>query len=262
MKRSVKITMLAAAGAALLTQAVRAQTAPPGDLVLGFTSTAAGVTQDYVIDLGAFSSLSSSQISHLGGAVNLAQFGTGGAPPIGSMNVGVMFGQGAAQTGDFAGVSQFRTGGNAAGVVGTESVPATPSSGNFVTSAATDAASLLLGTPGNGNQFSFTIQGNTLTAGGFANNLGVNPMVAMPGSTIALDLFESTRLAPSGRSTPASAFTYEGTLNIDLSGPNAIVDFTPAGFAAAVPEPSTYGLIAGAGLLIVSLRRQLRGANA
>jgi hypothetical protein len=255
--------MSTAACVALFTQVARAQNPSPGDLVLGFTGNPlAGVTADYVVDLGALSSLSSSQISHLGGAINLGQFGTGGTPAIGSMNVGVIFGQGSAQTGDFAGLSQLRTGSSAAGVVGSEAAPATPSGGGFVTQADSAAASLLLGTPGNGNTFSFTGQGNTLTPGGFANVLGVNPLVSMPGSTIALDLFETTRLASTGRTTPASPFTYIGTLNLNLSGPSAVADFTPAGFVAAVPEPSTYGLVAGAGLLIVSLRRQLCGAKA
>jgi hypothetical protein len=249
------ITKMAVVSAAvvLAAQAAQAQI-PAGDLVLGFSSTAAGVTQDYIVDLGALPTTASS----LGGAVNFSQFGTGGAPSIGNMNVGVLFGKGNASTGDFAGYSVLRTGNNASGVQGTESTPATLATGNVITSAALDAQSMVAGLIPQGNQFSMLTQSSG-TAGTFANNMSANPLTSMPGTTISLDLFEATRLAQSGRSTPASAFTYEGTLNIDLTGPNAVVDFVPV--AAAVPEPSTYGLIAGAGLLLVSLRRQFRGST-
>jgi hypothetical protein len=57
-------------------------------------------------------------------------------------------------------------------------------------------------------------------------------------------------------STPSSAFTLEGTLNLDFTGASPVADFTPA----PVPEPSTYGLLAGAGLLLLALRRQFRSS--
>src|SRR5581483_9153546 len=252
MNKTTKLAFSCATGAVLAMNTAQAQ-APAGDLVLGFTSSSA--TADYVVDLGSLASLmSAGGVSHLGGTINLGQFGTGGAPSIGSMNVGVMFGSSAAQKGDYAGLSQLRAGGNPAG---TETTPATPSSGNFVTQAGTDAASFLLGLPSNTAQFSTTVQGDPIPAGTFANILGLTPLQAMPGTTISLDLFETTRLAPSGRTTPASAYAYEGTLDINLSGPNAVVDFTPA---AAVPEPTSLSLLTGAGALFVFWRRrQLRG---
>jgi hypothetical protein len=253
MKEITKLAVVSATTALLATSVASAQTAPAGDLILGFTSSSA--TADYVVDLGSLASLiSAGGVSHLGGNVDLAQFGAGGAPSIGNMNVGVMFGSSAAQTGDYAGVSQVRAGGNASGTAGTEPAPGTPTSGNFVTQAGTDAASLLLGLPANTAQFSTTIQGDPISAGTFANTLGVTPLQAMPGTTISLDLFETTRLAPVGRGTPASAFTYEGTLDIDFSVPNnPVVDFTSV---AAVPEPSTLSLLAGAGLLVLHWRRR------
>ncbi len=259
MNTLTKMAVVSAA-AVLVAQGARAQIAN-GDLVLGFTGTGA-TTQDYVIDLGSLTSFNSqsSTIQHLGGLVNLGSFAVPN-PVIGSMNVGVLFGSGNGVTGDYVGYGILRSGNNAAGTVGTEAAPATPSGGSFVTLAANAGNGTTLGTPANTTALSFTGNANPLTTGGVAQNLNAQDVLnPMAGTSIALDLFESTRLAPSGRSTPASAFTYEGTLNIDLSGANAVVDFTPAGFASAVPEPSTYGLIGGAGLLFMALRRQLRGS--
>lgn len=54
-----------------------------------------------------------------------------------------------------------------------------------------------------------------------------------------------------------TGWTYKGYLTLDLSGDTQdLLTFTPA---VAVPEPATYGAIAGLGLLVVSIRRQLTG---
>jgi hypothetical protein len=240
MNKFTKIAVVAAL-AAMAAQGLRAQTAPGGDLILGFTSTSS--SSDYVVDLGAIPTVP----TDLGSAINLSQFGTGGAPSIGNMSVGVMFGKAVGTPGDFAGLS----------VPHGTAAPPTPS-GNNVSAAVNDALSVIIGTPGNTTLTSFTGQSAFLTAGTFANSLGADPRVVMPGTSIVLDIYESTRLANSGRTTVASAFSLIGTLSLDLSGPTAHAEFTPT----AVPEPSTYGLIAGAGLLLVVLRRRLSSQRA
>jgi hypothetical protein len=52
--------------------------------------------------------------------------------------------------------------------------------------------------------------------------------------------------------------TYEGYFTFQTDGE---VDFTTAA-VVAVPEPATYGLLAGAGLLAVAKRRQFRSRSA
>jgi hypothetical protein len=234
---------------------------PSGDLILGFTSPTA--TLDYVVDLGNISSLGDRSTHHQGGLIDLNQWG-GPGHTFGTVSgtfTGVMFGQQVGQPGDIAGISVIRNGATfnplnpAAG--GSDVLPGlNPPSGNSVTGAGTDVNSVLLGNPALTAGFSFTSQSAIGPAGTFANLLQWDPRSQFNGTTIALDLFSSTRLPNAGRSTVASSYSYFGTLVLDLTGPNAVADFT------AVPETSTYGMIAGAGLLLVLLRRQFAGAKA
>jgi hypothetical protein len=242
MNKFTKIAVVAAT-AALAAQGLRAQTAPGGDLILGFTSGTA--TSDYVVDLGAIPSVP----TDLGSAINLSQFGTGGAPSIGNMSVGVIFGNPVnSGPGDYVGFSVSHGG----------AAPVTPS-GNSVTGAGTQAGSVLIGTPANTLGTSFTGQSAVTTAGTFANYFQTDPRLSMPGTSLVLDIYESMRIASTGRGTPtATAFSLIGTLSLDLSGGTPHAEFTPT----AVPEPSTYGLIAGAGLLLVALRRRLSAQRA
>ncbi len=256
MKKFTSAVILTAA-VALANQAAQAQV-NSGDLVIGFTSASAAT--DYVVDLGSLSSFSTTSITQLGSLISQNQINTtfGG---INGVNVGAIAGNPSqAGPGDFAATTLLRLGGNAVGVQGTESAPATPG-GNGVTGAGTDAISLSLGTPSPANAFSFSTQANPLTAGGFANNLATSPLSTVSGSTISEDIFESTRLPVSGRSTPATPFAYLGQLDLDLSGSSPSLEFVPAGFSA-VPEPGTYGLLAGTGLLALALRRQFISKNA
>jgi hypothetical protein len=235
-----------------------------GDIILGFTSPSA--TQDYVVDLGNMSSLGDGATHHLGSLIDLTQFGGAGHtfPSVNGTFTGVMFGQQVGIPGDLAGISVVRNGAafNPANPApGASDVLPTlnPPSGNNVTAASTDASSLALGNPLQSDGFSFTSQSAILTAGSFANNLQWDPRSQISGTIITMDLFESTRQANVGRGTVATPYTYYGTLVLDLTGPNAVADFTGA---AAVPEPSTCVMLVGAGLLLVVLRRRFTGAKA
>ncbi len=224
--------------------------ANPGDLILGFTSSSA--TLDYVVDLGNIPQGS----MQLGGSINVSMLNTAFPSGVNGVNAGVAFGVGKGGIGDYAGLSVLRTGNNASGVAGTEPIPGTPSGGIFVTAAASSANSVTLGNPANSSSSSFTFAANTLNAGGFANELGTSPSSTISGTTISLDLYESTRLTPSGRSTPASAFTYEGQLDLDFSNPSTpSAQFIPV---AAVPEPTTNALMVSSGLVALFLRGLLR----
>ncbi len=64
------------------------------------------------------------------------------------------------------------------------------------------------------------------------------------------DLWRNTRPSATGA---ASGWVYEGFFTLNFTSPTTeTLTFTP------VPEPSAYGLIAGAGLLVLCYRRQLR----
>jgi hypothetical protein len=67
-----------------------------------------------------------------------------------------------------------------------------------------------------------------------------------------LEMFSQSSL------TGARVQTVLGTLLINAN--TDTITFT--GAASAVPEPSTYGLVAGAGLLLVSLRNRFSRKNA
>jgi hypothetical protein len=57
-------------------------------------------------------------------------------------------------------------------------------------------------------------------------------------------------ILPSG--SGAGTWTLVGTITLNFSGATPVITFDQA----AVPEPATYGALAGFGLLALSLRRQ------
>jgi hypothetical protein len=83
--------------------------------------------------------------------------------------------------------------------------------------------------------------------GGGAPKNTTSATFATDGGSIVSDLFE---FDPLGSSSKAG---YEGYFTFNSDG---TLDFTTG--SGTVPEPATYGIFAGAGLLVVSLRNQLR----
>ena len=61
-------------------------------------------------------------------------------------------------------------------------------------------------------------------------------------------LYEDTR--------SSKPFGYEGYFNLDINDGTVSLTYDPV---TAVPEPGTYGLLAGAGLLLLGIRRQFTG---
>jgi len=155
-----------------------------------------------------------------------------------------------------------RTGSNAQNVQGTENggvVPTTIGSRTTLSAAANLVTSTPTGSPLASDPNSLATQSQSGTAGTIANDAGatfstLNMLTTIFASTAQLDLFQDTR-----GSAANGNYVYLGQLDLDLSGASPVLDFIPSGFvASAVPEPGTYGVIAGAGLLALCFRRQSR----
>jgi hypothetical protein len=252
-----KLTKLAvvALAAGLMSQAARAQTFPaPGDIVLAFSSANVPSGNDYVVDLGAFGA----GLPNVG-TFNLANFNSvfAGAPnPVTAAAVG---GQGVG-----IGENLFLTvahGAAAPNAVAGSTIASAISTANGVnTSFPTFAPGVIpINLPGvmpiTANQQAWTAEGPL-----FASQAGTDPRQVISGSSIMLDLYQGIAVGGGPRGTTPvinpGNWVDVGTLTIDLSG--GTVSFSPT----AVPEPSTYGLLAGAGLLLVALRRQFTSVRA
>jgi hypothetical protein len=149
--------------------------------------------------------------------------------------------------------STLRTG-NAAtsGTAGTESKPSNASQATVDSSAAipSGVSQGKTGVSVNGSSWSEEVAVSSTASGSdhinWAANLG-NPTKALTSSPLTLDIWSTTD------ANGINSFTYTGDAQITLNGSTATVVWDPV---AAVPEPSTYGLFAGAGMLLVGLRRQ------
>jgi hypothetical protein len=246
MKQLTKL-LLSSAGALLVTQAVHAQTvgdvALPGDLILGFAGNGAN---NFILDLGQFSAghtdLSSAVSSS---ALAVAGYSTFNA----SVFAGVVGGDVGLDPTTFVFGSRAHNAG----------APPNPPSGGGVGNASGIVTGLAIGAVANSaaNSWNSTIAVNPTTAGtanpgNYVNVMGglFNPLQAFGANGILQeDVYKITGGGSLG------TWQLLGTLTMNFSNPNSpsVAFDTPA----AVPEPSTYGLLAGMGLLLVALRRQV-----
>lgn len=254
--------VIVAVGAALFAQGAFAGS--KGDLVLGINNndTGTGSGNDYLVDLGSLTTVeAATSPTDLGVSVAtlISDLNTSAqTTPVG-WDLGIVAGKTgfANNVGDFAitttgpgeaapgpdGIGAINNAGSVAATLGKNAsnpgavVPIT-STGSFTQIVAKDPTTV--GTVNGGGDFFDQLGG--------VGNPTADPLQAL-GSTemLSLTLWENTGTAI----TSDTGWVDEGTVTIDLSGQEAVYSFAP------VPEPATYGVLAGAGLLALALRRQL-----
>lgn len=245
MNKLAKVAVVVA-GLALVAQVANAAN---NDLLLGFNGNSS--SSDYVINLGNSTSLfNSSSVVDLSSDFSLSTFNS----TFSSVN-GTKMGAGGG-TSSLNPIFFFTENRGSAGDSSTALSLTPPSITTTVASGAAGAFNGISPFPAagtgtlinNGNATSFTSQMTTLQ-----NNTGLNPSTAIGSGVIYEDLWQATKTT--GTST---AWVYKGYLTFDTTGANPLLTFTPT----AVPEPSTYGLFGGMGILALAMRRQLRRKNA
>jgi hypothetical protein len=98
----------------------------------------------------------------------------------------------------------------------------------------------------------------TQASGNYYSAAGFNPNSTITTSSVLYeDLYLTTDTHATGLGDTAKPFVYEGYFTIDFTGSTPDVTFT--GADVAVPEPATYGVLAGVGMLLLAMRRQLTG---
>jgi hypothetical protein len=241
MNRTTKTALVAVAIAAAAWSA-QAQTAYNGDLVIGFTG--GGSANDFEFDLGRASAMTSGETWSLG--ANLSGF-TLGSTSWGVVGTLAVSGRGQSwftiDTGVIpAGIPSSLAWGNINNAV-------KGIYGNFSTAGAGQSA-----TPANTDDNSWnqqTINGALSTQ---YHNVYDNPNIAShnpatPLGAGSMDFYQIT----AATATLPGVTTDLGVFTLDNTG---TLTFT----AVAVPEPTTYGLLAGLGLLVLSIRRVWRRA--
>ena len=267
MKNLHKFALLTALGLASV-QGVFAG-ANNNDLILDINANDSGGTTEFDVNLGNISTFTPTPNYDLSSLVS--GFNSYSSATVSGLMIGVVGGQngqgGIAGTGNDIFSTTMRVGGSSYATAGTEGAPTAGSPGK----AAIGSAGGITGTfsdygvnTSTGDSTSWTsLVAKDTTTDGTANNsfssyLGLNPMSSITGSTITLDLWKDT--VTGAAPPPFRLGVYQGDLTLDperFCGPPSLVYDV-----SAVPEPTTYGMLAGAGLLLVSFRNKLVRKNA
>lgn len=244
-----KIAVVTAA-LALVAQGAKAGVA--NDLILGLSDTAA--TQDYVIDLGQESTFAgTTSVVNLSGDVVTSTFNTDFSSTLSSVTAGVVGGS-SSSTGNNYITTVRSSAGVASSANGALTPPQTSAAAGFTMShqaaesIGSTAESITLGSDPNNatGSGSWTVG----EIGAAETQASFNPNTAISG-TVYEDLWSTKN----GNDTTS---TYLGYFTFNFSGANPSVTWTSAAVpSVSTPEPAAYGCFAGAGLLLVALRRQL-----
>jgi len=256
MKRLVKSAAFVMSAALLSQAAAHAQAnlyATPGDLILGFVGGTAST--DYIVDLGQPNLTPGSHTSLSNPNFTSAALSAAGFSSVSGANAGVVSSDLGAGGNPYVYLS---TAHGSHPAVGTSSSGQIGAGSGIVSSLAMDStltATISTTDPQNTAWSEIIARsptvGGTAVPGNFAFQMGDNPMTTISGTTLVEDIWNST--------TTPGAYHLLGTLTVNFGGANPVATFDAV---TAVPEPSTYGLIAGAGLLLVSLRRQFSAKSA
>ena len=248
-----KAALLAALGLAGISTAQASS-----DFLLGFND-AAGPTaaqNDYVIDLGSVSSLYSAAASN-GGTVNVW------TSSIGTLFSSTFTADSSALNDVTAGIVEGFTSGYPKTLYVTAPTSAssinTPSGGQFnnASAAATGVAIGEYASSSSATAWTGAVAASAIAPGteisgdDVADNAQVNPMGQLSSGVLDLNLWEATRSSALGA---VAAYQEVGSVHINMS--SDIIDVT------IVPEPSTYGLLALGGLLVLSFRHRINRINA
>jgi hypothetical protein len=278
MKQLYRIAIIAALGLAAVTTAHAANN---GDVFLGFNDDGSvdgsdTSPADYIIDLGASAATLVTEATAGSGSVNISvnqttfntEFNAAFGPASGEDDpLGEAGNNGVNPQGDVAvGAVEGNTSVPTARVLAMTAVgqPVTIGEGNFNPSissansiAAQEAAS------SGGTTFSTLVAQDPNTAGTSANSVAAksfnNPLQYL--SSGSIDNFELYAATQNGSGSNPSAFSALGWFDITVTDTDGVfgdhitfnVPFTPMGGA---PEPAMYGILAGAGILVLALRRQ------
>lgn len=268
-----KAALVAALGMA---GAVAAQASSPasGDVVLGFTSQSAGASaDDYLVDLGALPA-GGNVAANYNTALNVSGFSESAFTAAGV--AGSALGSGGTL---YAGLVGYISGGTTTSSIYMSQVdngsgsptaagsgPLVSPTGTALISAYDDATSLNPSgavSAANVGSFSYGValnpsqQGsNTTGTGNMAGEAANNPMGTIS-SSLVFDLWTG-KATPSRGGATFNGWTYDGTVTISLANDTLTAIYDEVN-VSSVPEPATYGIFGGLGLLVLALRRQLTG---
>ena len=230
MKNTIKASLIALAIAGVAT-AAQAASYPSGDLIIGFTISSGN---DYMFDLGQVSSLTSGEVFHLGTGLNTANAGLISS----STKWGVV---GNDEVNGFA--------------YSTKAVGLPPAVNEGLWGAQDTAVNSIYSIFASGGPGASSAPGSSLDN-------------SWNHQTVAPTLVTQYRNAYDNPNQTGFASLNLYSMFLDESAPSLLGTFSFANngdvtfSAVAVPEPTTYGLFAAAGVLALSLRKQFRSKQA